>query len=71
MLHFVKCFSDGNFDSDPAVCETMQVHHGSSQPQNTEPPFTVDPDNILVVPSTVGNLIEGESLLLFFFTANK
>ncbi|MCJ8734881.1 hypothetical protein PDJAM_G00240580, partial [Pangasius djambal] len=59
ILHFVKCYSNGNFDRIPDICQTMAVQHGSNQPQDTEPPFKVDPDNITVGPLDVGISIVG------------
>ncbi|XP_017324472.1 uncharacterized protein LOC108266038 isoform X1 [Ictalurus punctatus] len=54
ILHFVKCYSSGNFDAYPAICQTMEVVHSTYLPQNTEPPFKVIPDMIRVNSSDVG-----------------
>lgn len=67
ILHFVKCFSNGNFDFDQDICQTMEVHHGAyNTPQDSTPPFIVDPVNITVIGSDLGKAIEGESLFLTF-----
>ncbi|XP_060738244.1 uncharacterized protein LOC132854096 isoform X7 [Tachysurus vachellii] len=58
ILHFVKCYSSGNFDHIPVICQTMAVDHYNIQPQETEPPFKVDPDNITIGPEDVGKPID-------------
>lgn len=69
ILHFVKCYSSGNFDAFPAICQTMEVVHSTYLPQNTEPPFKVVPDMISVSSSDVGKSFDGGCLFLSF-TAN-
>lgn len=69
ILHFVKCYSSGNFDAYPAICQTMKVVHSTYLPQNTEPPFKVIPDMIRVNSSDVGKSFNGGCLFLSF-TAN-
>ncbi|KAF5901482.1 putative ferric-chelate reductase 1 isoform X1, partial [Clarias magur] len=54
ILHLVKCFSGGSFDPFPEICETMGVIHANYQPQSSNPPFKVDPENIFVAHSDVG-----------------
>ncbi|XP_066500948.1 uncharacterized protein [Hoplias malabaricus] len=54
-LQFVKCFSDGDFDAFPEICQTMAVDHSDSLPQTSVNPYTVSPDNVSV--SDVGNTI--------------
>ncbi|KAB5567375.1 hypothetical protein PHYPO_G00232050 [Pangasianodon hypophthalmus] len=78
ILHFVKCYSNGNFDNDPDICQTMEVRHGNNQPQDTEPPFKVDPDNITVDLLDVGKSIDvtlkadsGETFRGFMLEARK
>ncbi|KAL7884896.1 hypothetical protein AOLI_G00076660 [Acnodon oligacanthus] len=46
-LPFVKCFSDGNFDDDQDVCQSMAVSHNDLASQDpASNPFTVDPDYV-------------------------
>ncbi|XP_047655733.1 uncharacterized protein LOC113655713 isoform X2 [Tachysurus fulvidraco] len=78
MLHFVKCYSSGNFDSIPVICQTMAVDHDNAQPQETEPPFKVDPDNITIGPEDVEKPIDvtlkadqGQSFKGFMLEARK
>ncbi|XP_036435647.1 cell wall protein DAN4-like [Colossoma macropomum] len=57
-LPFVKCFSDGNFDGNQDVCQSMAVDHdGLSNQDPASNPFTVDPDYIdVTVLGTVVNV---------------
>ncbi|XP_053359506.1 uncharacterized protein LOC128529917 isoform X2 [Clarias gariepinus] len=54
ILHMVKCFSGGNFDAFPEICETMEVIHSNFQPQSSKPPFKVYPEYKDVLSSEVG-----------------
>lgn len=66
LLHFAKCYSDGNFGDNSQVCQTMEVAHNDYLPLTSKPPFTVDPDNITIVSSNLGKSFDGEVFIIFF-----
>ncbi|KAL6458974.1 hypothetical protein MHYP_G00324460 [Metynnis hypsauchen] len=57
-LPFVKCFSDGNFDANQDVCQSMAVDHDGEPYQDpASNPFTVTPDYVDVTVS--GTVVTG------------
>lgn len=71
MLHFVTCYSGGDFNKVPDICQTMAVEHGTAKPQEGESPYKIVPDNITVVPEHLGKPTKGECIFFLSFTANE